>query len=476
MPDSLLCIDIQHDYVASILVEKNAKSRVVIGCGFSHDKTLDMAQAIAQALSATGFSRGASLVTFGAQFFTYRNITLPFSDRKKIEQILPFELESRSAVDVDDLIFDFNIGQRRAEGTDVIVAMIQKEVLSKHLEVLVQAGVDPEKIGISGFALTAVLPPESTSESVVLDFAGGWATLFLKVGGVVCLVRSIPAPSPDPESLQSFLFNVRQTFFYFKDGGLNVQDFDLYLSGALPAHSELIPSMAKLFQADRIHNLTCSTMPFVKIDSSVRDDFQPGIMDRLLADVLKGKKAWGDFNFRKEEFKPRKSAEYKIRLAAKLSVPLLALILFVSAYLFYGYGQLKEKQRELDLQIRGVFSETLPEITRVVNPLHQMQIIINDMQKTFRPGGKGSGSHSIVTLLTELSARIPERYSFKVVKMVVEKETIRLKAETGDFNIVDSIKKELGKSALFSEVVIASANQSSKADKIVCELKITIAE
>ncbi len=476
MPDSLLCIDIQHDHVAALALEKNAKTRLVTGCGFSACTAENIGEAVGDTLSQSGFRRGASLVTVGAEFFTYRNLSLPFSDRKKIEQILPFELESRCALEIEELVFDFKIGRKREAGTDVVVAMIQKEVLAAHIAALERAGVYPEKIGISGFALSAILPLESQAESIIVDFAGSRATLFIRAGGSICLIRSIPAPAGDQESLRSFLFNIGQTFLYLQNQGLKAEDFDLFLSGAIPGESEIIPALSTLFQADRIQNLSCSTVPFVKISAPARVRYEPGTMDRMLADGLKGKRSWGEFNFRKDDFKPRMSIDHKLRLAARLSVPLAVMALAVSAYLFYGFGQLKERQRELDGQIRAVFSETLPEITRIVNPLHQMQIINNDMQKSFRPGGKGTGSHSIVTILTELSARIPEQYSFKVVKMVVEKETIRLKAETGDFNIVDAIKKELAKSSLFSEVVIASANQSSKADKIICEFKIVLAE
>ncbi len=476
--NSLLCLDIQHDFVSCLVVERSSKASIVTGCGYVDYQDRNLEEAVSEVLSQAGYKEGPSIVTLGAEMFNYRNISVPFSDRKKIEQILPYELESRSAINVDQLIFEFNIGESGPEGTNVFVAMLQKVVLVHHIDTLQKINVAPERIGISGLALSNVLPLESNPKSVIVDFVDQWATLFLVKNGSVCLIRSIPAPpqgSITPDSLKSFLFNIDQTLLYFEDDSIKNSDLDLYFAGDT-GHDDLVESLSEEFQDNKIHRLNCSDIPLVKIHASARTGYKPAIMDRLLACGIKGKWQGEDFNFRKYEFKTKKSIEYKLRLAAKLAVPALVLILIVSSYLVYGFSKLKEEQQSLDSQMKEIFTATLPEITRIVNPLHQMQIVKKDLQKSYRTGGKGTGSHSIVTILTELSARIPQQYQFRVVKMVVEKETIRVKAETGDFNIVDNIKKELAKSTLFNEVVISSANQSSKADKIICELKIYLAE
>lgn len=479
MADTLLCIDIQESYVTSLVVEKNAKTRIVNGCGFvlRTDSTLE--EALSEVVTQTGYVGGSCIVTLGAELFTYRNISLPFSSKKHLEQILPYELEQCSALDINQLIVDWNIGIARPEETEVSVAMIPKEVLSGYIAALERAGLNPEKIGISGFAIGSLSLPDSSTERIIIDFADGWATLFIVVNGSVCLVRSIPAPSQDvsgPDSDSSFLFNLKQILLYLEKEEIQKDDLDLYLCGSLSSCDSIVSNLSVLFQKDRIHSLACSTLPLVKINSAIRSNYRPEVMDRVLASTLKGKRQSNEFNFRKNEFMARKSAAHFIRLGTKFVIPFFLLILIASSYLVYDFRQLKYKQKNLDSQIRKIFTTTLPDITRIVNPLHQMQIVINDIQKSYRPGGEGAGSYSVVTILTELSVRVPEKYPFKIVKMVVEKEAIRIKAETGDFNIVDNIKKELSKSAMFSNVVISSANQSSQADKITCELKILLAE
>jgi type II secretory pathway component PulL len=192
-------------------------------------------------------------------------------------------------------------------------------------------------------------------------------------------------------------------------------------------------------------------------------------MDRILAHVFKNGKKSGGFNFRKDDFRKKKSVrEYRDQLL-KVAIPLCIVIVAIIAYAGYEFSSLNTEQEKLRQQLTAVFKETLPEVTRIVNPVQQLQVKNNEIRQTYRPGGVG---YTIIELLTELSVRIPAQYSVKVVRMVADMDTIRLKAVTGDFNTVDNVQKELEKSQYFSDVVISSANQSVKGDEVNFELKL----
>jgi Tfp pilus assembly protein PilN len=162
-------------------------------------------------------------------------------------------------------------------------------------------------------------------------------------------------------------------------------------------------------------------------------------------------------------------------LLLKTAVPLCVVIAFAMAYMGYNYSTLNAEQENLRQQVTQVFKETLPEVTRIVNPVQQLQVKNNEIKARYRPGGGNGATHTIIELLTELSAQIPERFSVKVVRMVADMNTIRLKAVTGDFNTVDNVQKELEKSQYFKDVTISSANQSIQGDKVNFELKLELA-
>ena len=84
------------------------------------------------------------------------------------------------------------------------------------------------------------------------------------------------------------------------------------------------------------------------------------------------------------------------------------------------------------------------------------------------------GGFTVIDLLAELSSRIPVAYKVKVVRLVADAGTVRMKGITSDFNTVDNILKELQKSPYFHDVVISSANQSTKGDEVNFEMKLDI--
>jgi type II secretory pathway component PulL len=195
-------------------------------------------------------------------------------------------------------------------------------------------------------------------------------------------------------------------------------------------------------------------------------------MDRALALALRGNSKSDGFNFRKGDFKKRKSIlEYKA-LAIKFAIPALAIIFSAVGYWVYTYNNLQNQQTDLKEQITGVFKDTLPGVTRIVNPIQQLTVKNSELKTTYRPGGLSGAELTIVELLAELSTRIPQTYQVTVVRLVADMDIIRLKAITKDFNTVDNVQKELEKSPYFKSVSISSANQSQKGDEVSFELKI----
>jgi type II secretory pathway component PulL len=73
----------------------------------------------------------------------FRVIELPFSDRERIREVLPFELEGMILTGADRVIFD-NIVVGSADGKYKVLAVyIEKDVLKKILDTLRLYGIDP---------------------------------------------------------------------------------------------------------------------------------------------------------------------------------------------------------------------------------------------------------------------------------------------------------------------------------------------
>src|SRR6185503_20890865 len=57
---------------------------------------------------------------------TWRLLYLPFRDRKRLNQTIPFELESNVPFGLDEAVVDFQVLNRDRAGTTVLAALVPK--------------------------------------------------------------------------------------------------------------------------------------------------------------------------------------------------------------------------------------------------------------------------------------------------------------------------------------------------------------
>ncbi len=478
MAETLFCLDIHKDTVAAVVVDGSSKITRVTGCGTTDTTSRSFEDAIEDVKKQSGFSGGPCLVTFGAEFFSFRNVSLPFSDRKKIAQALPFELVDHSLVDINSLLIDFIVTKTGKEKTDIIAAMIGREELATYLSLLYAAGIDPRSIGISGLASALVIAEGLAENFLLIDIGTRWASLFIIRNSRIALVRSLGTlPEVGGRTVLDGVFvqNVKQTVHASQLLDTRTTDFKVYLTGSESLMHSASAVLSPALDGIAIDVFRPSAQPLTKIEPEVQHLYQPELMDRMLAHVFKHGKKGGGFNFRKDDFRKKKSVQEYRALLLKIALPLSILVASVIGYAAYTYAVLSTEQERLRQQIIDVFQETLPEVTRIVNPVQQLRVVNNEIKATYRPGGAGGAGNTVVELLAELSARIPAKYAVKVVRLVADMNTIRLKAVTGDFNTVDNVQKDLAQSPYFSEVVISSANQSIQGDEVNFELKLELA-
>jgi general secretion pathway protein L len=478
MTSTLFCLDIHKDTVAALVVERSAKITIVKGCGVVEIADQSFEDAIEDIKEQTEFAGGPCLVTFGAELFSFRNLTLPFSDRKKIELALPFELENLSPVDINSLLIDFIVSKSGTTGTDIIAAMISREHLSAHLSLLDSAGISPNSIGISGLSTALILTEGPVDNFVLVDIGSCWSTLFIVVNRKVALIRSL-AIQLEAEgrkiSDDAFIQNVIQTVLASQLLDTKDPNFNVYLTGSESRIKTELPVLSSRLDGVEVAEFRQSAQPFIKIESDIKPFYQPWLMDRVLAHVSKSGKRRTGFDFCKDDFRKKKNLQdYRDQLL-KIAIPLCLIIVSVVAYMGYSFSVLDAEQQRLQQQITKVFKETLPEVKRINDPVRQLQAKNKEIKATYSPGGGIGTSYTIIALLTELSVRIPAKLPVRVVRMVADMDTVRLKSVTADFNTVDNVQKELEKSLYFKNVTISSANQSIQGNEVNFELKLDLA-
>lgn len=482
MADTIYCLDITENRLVGVVVENNSGSRVTVvkACIAVDIKEQSFDEAIRELKEHIGVVAGRCLVTLTAEHFSYRNLTLPFTDRKKIDQVLPFELIDLSPVDVSSLTVDCIVASTAAQKADLIAAMIDKVLLEKRLSSLIEAGFDPDRVGISGIDFALQIAEEGLERFVLIDFDTRWTRLFVVVNGKVSLIRSLVSPlrsGKRSSNVVSFAQTVKQTLLTSKALRISDPDYPVYLTGCESLRKVVALVLPTVLEGGHVETYQQSGRPLIKIAPEIVSSYQPDLMDKALALGLTAKGAQGTsgLNFRKGLLKKKTSlSEYRL-LFLKVAAPFALVLVLVTGYLVSGYFSMVSTRERLDRQVMSVFRETLPEVTRIVNPVQQLQVANNEIKATFSGGGEGGSGYTVIDLLTELSSRIPVSYIVKIVRLVADGDTVRIKGVTGDFNTVDNIQKELGKSPYFNNVTISSANQSSKGNGVGFELKLELA-
>ena len=195
-------------------------------------------------------------------------------------------------------------------------------------------------------------------------------------------------------------------------------------------------------------------------------------MDNALALALRDAKKGRNFNFRREEFQITTQFVKLKKELIHASIYLVVIGIMLMANLGVDYVDLKKRTAGLDSRLRGIFSQTFPEVKNIVDPLHQMKTRIDEMKKSSGSAPAVNTNMKVLDLLTDISERIAKDLKIKVERMVVDQEAIQVTGTTDTFNTVDSIKKGLEESTFYRDVVIASANLDRKSNEVRFEIKM----
>ncbi len=98
------------------------------------------------------------VVALPGQSLATHQLALPFSDPKRIESTIAFEVESQLPFDLSAAVYDYQIAsQVKDKGSELIVGVVRREELSTLLGVLNEVGVDPRVVTHPGITYQNLL-------------------------------------------------------------------------------------------------------------------------------------------------------------------------------------------------------------------------------------------------------------------------------------------------------------------------------
>ncbi|NIA05517.1 MAG: hypothetical protein GWP11_06070 [Proteobacteria bacterium] len=480
MKRRILGLDINDDLLAAVVVERKAGDRQIISCGHVRlDDRDSIPGQLPALLEQVGWQGGDCLCGISLAGCSLRNLTLPFTDQKKIRQVLPFELEDQLLTPVSDQVLEYIVAGTSAGASHLLLAGLEKKSLRLYLDGLVRANLSPETVTLRTMALAEqFLGSGESGDFLMLDAGLHAMNMVICHHGRIVFIRRLPYPDR-MFTVQPFTFRdgragiahhdeavsciaglcdaVRLSMDFFRlDSGFDIAPEQVILTGCM-AQAEVFPATIQAELGLDASEGDLRRDAGVTVRREAAEQWQPACLDHALALALAGLKKKPPVNFRKDEFAPKKIffATRRQLLAASIMLALMAgggLVLFWTHYL-----TLQERNAALTGQMTAIYKETFPQATRIVDPLIQMRAGLRTVQDPAAAIPVFSGDKRVLNILADISARTPSALKIHVARLVIDQKTVVIKGTTDSFNSINIMRGSLGRSPLYDEVKIVSA-------------------
>ncbi|MDR2548856.1 MAG: PilN domain-containing protein [Desulfobulbus sp.] len=482
-----LGIDIGDSRITGVVLEQRHRQLAMVGCfSLPTPYRADPAEAIDRLCRELGWKEGVCVCGLSLSLLSVRNLNLPFADAKKITQVLPFELEEQLLAPVETVVTDFSFAGKGEAGAAVVSFSLEKSWLQDLLtglhEVVDPAVVTPAMASLAlhlarqdkgrpNFLLVHV---DLHASSLVL-VANGQPALFRRLAYSEEMILSPPFhceqgqveivdPEAATECIRQLCRSIEQSLDYFRmenkegsrGGGLDLGLPErIVLTGPLSQGT----FVSEVIWADFELPVECIDLLAangIACTQEVREQWLGPFGDRALALALQGFKRTG-VNFRKDGFAPRRQLFSSRKQLLGAVAAAAALVVGTGGYLGYDYHRLQQRDADLMAAMVTLYKQTFPGVTKVHDPLAEMQAKMKAAQGPASPALFAHGEKRVLGLLADISARIPEAISLRVNRLNIDRESVTLKGTTDTFNAVQAIKSALAASAKFKSVQIVSA-------------------
>ncbi len=517
MGNRILGLDISSGGVKAVQVKADLNGRFRITGFASYDVRTpeDLAEAVRKIREDVRLQSDLWVTSLPASAFSFRNLRMPFREKRKIRQTLAFELEPLIPHPVEDVVADFVVleqsdhpGKKPADAatvSDLFVAAVLKEAVREKLRVLEPAQVPLVEVEAVPTALALVEAGYCRQEPFVLLDVGAAETVAVFVrGGSVFHVRSFGfggaamtgavarSLNVDPDEAErkkrtglpeaagaeiarlceGFFAELSHTMQYLNLRGPDERPSKLILTGGGALCNPFMQALARHFP-DGAERLDLRAMRHISLPAETAEAWDPMRMNNALALAIRGTRKGNGFNFRKGEFASGGYAlmfRENIRRIAAVLLIVFGILVFDSAA---GYLIDQRRLSGLKSEVAGVLRKNCPDITRVVDPVQQLKTRVVEA-KRFASTGAG-GEVGVLDLLKKISEAAPPSANWLITDLNYDGEKMEIRGETDNFDSVETIKRGVAGSGLFKNVTVGGANLVKGKNKIEFDLRMSCA-
>lgn len=475
--------------------------------------------ALAQFFEQNPINYDSCIMSFPGSHASFRILDLPFSNTRKIDQTIEFELETVIPFDIEEVLYDYGILSSTSDSSKVLVAYIKRDEFNRFLSQIQVSPVDPRYMGIDTLDLNclnilALVPPRGNyaildlghrkSSLVMIDgdkiknlrcFSWGGHDITQAIAAALELpydqaeqlkhskARLLPHASEDKleqiveKEFADLMQEIRQTLFSFLENGDGSIEA-LYLCGGSSRIAGVDSFFARHLKIN-VSPLDLFDENYVRIPQWEQvQTIIPTALSQALRGVYPNKGT--RFNFRRGDYAYKKDIEqlsgHMRRLGAMVaSVAVLGLAYFLVSY-FTLSSQVGKMNQNLSRQVSASVRD-LPKtgVTSANSALSILEGKITSTQENLKKTS-GEGILSPIEVLKMISSSMPSREELTVDidKINITTDKVTLEVRTKTYENVDQIKAAMSQVKAFKNV--ESGDVKKFKDQVKFNLFFSIAE
>lgn len=398
--------------------------------------------------------------SFPSDRVVVRPLSLPFKDPAKIRQALPFELEGEVPFGAEEML----AGYLPAQGLSVLALAAPKEAVAARLKELRDLGLDPPVLEPEIAALARLLPraaPGAPATFAVLEAGASKTNLLVFQEGSLRAVRSIPKGLGEDEKgiPQELILEIGRTFRALQARGETSWPQGLYVCGGLSERESFLEQMTEHFgiQVQHLNPLE----GWISHASNPAEVHSARFCTALGLALHGLDRATAGSNLRFGEF------AYRPGIAAMRGKMVAAGVLMLMAA---GLGmadlqaQVVVRQRQLEAlqkETRGLFRQAFPEVTQIVDPVLQMQRLLEERKRRHLTLLTQDPRTTALELLREISVREQAR-TLRITELDITGESVNIRGEASAYDVIEKAKDHWSASPLLEGVEIKNAKKNPK--------------
>ena len=207
MAQKLVAIDMAPHHARIVVLDATLReSRLVSikSVSFSEEaESIEKWEVVKEALPST---YDTLVVAVDPSTASSRRLSLPFSDLRKVEAALDFELENLIPFEIDDVVSTWTVAERTPDQTTLLVSTMQREALESFFTQAKEAQVEP-RIAVLPAAALAGYHLSAEGPVAVASLGESYTHLMVK-NGPLSLVRTLRTGGKQIDLLLAKRFNL----------------------------------------------------------------------------------------------------------------------------------------------------------------------------------------------------------------------------------------------------------------------------